>query len=282
MSSLIALTCSTICIFSDSRVQGKASLGKTLYKLIGAEFSSVLDIGDESDNFPLDSIRRKKFLFIDEFEVQRLKPQTEKIIKILAGFGLIRHRKKYHQGQDLQVRSKLLIVSNNFPAMSDASNAIFRRIIPIRFDKVISPAKQIKWFSETQSFDKEMPGILNWTIEGIKELDQMDRIAFELPQSCQDWRDELRSEANQVMRWVEENCVLHGADRCGATFTSLANLFEDYGKWALEEGINRNYVLSKEGLRKKLMQSYHDKLTPKSTGIARGFDGIVLRSKCSF
>lgn len=42
---------------------GKSILGKTLYKLIGAESSSVLDIGDESDNFPLDSIRGKKISF---------------------------------------------------------------------------------------------------------------------------------------------------------------------------------------------------------------------------
>ncbi len=259
---------------------GKSRFVSAIQRIIGFEFCANVDFGDERDSFPFDQILGKKLLIVDEFEVSRLSPEMEKNLKILGSFGPLRVKRKYKDAQSIRSKAKLIICSNNFPAISDASNAIFRRLMLIRFDNVISLANQIKWFSETNEFETELPGIINWCLEGLKRIESIGGAAFELPPQCVSWITDIKAEASQIIRWATDNCEFSSPDPL--MFTSTKILFENYNKWADEESIQRMYKLTRDGFSKKIKQAFYGKVIPHSNGNERGYLGISLKMKSIF
>ncbi|KAB2878980.1 hypothetical protein F9K33_10930 [bacterium] len=253
---------------------GKSTFAKTIHQLIGREQTAILDFGNERDNFSLSAIEGKKFLFVDEFEYPRLSPQAEGHIKSLASFGPVRVNQKYKNALEIYNRGRLIICSNNFPLISDASNALFRRLLLVKFEKTIPRDSQTKWFSDTNAFQKELPGIALWALEGLKEVEALGSAALALPDKVIEWIEEIKNDANPVMRWVQDCC-----DFVTDQKTPTEALYKSYSDWFIREGMHSQFRSSKNSFSKKLKQAFPSKIQSDTDGNSRGYKGITLKIK---
>ena len=122
---------------------------------------------------------------------------------------------------------KLVFALNNMPRVDDKTDAFFRRLIIIRFNKCFSELEQNK----NLKFEllEELDGILLWSLEGLERL--RERGYFSLPESVQDEIEEYKKDNNNVLLFVEDTCQL----KPESTITK-GYLYDSYSSWCLKNG----------------------------------------------
>ncbi|MBC8319891.1 MAG: DNA primase [Bacteroidetes bacterium] len=81
----------------------------------------------------------------------------------------IEARLPYGQPFILENYAKFIFNTNELPRDVEHSNAYFRRFLIIPFDVIIPENEQDKSLAY-KIIDKELPGVLNWVLEGLKRL----------------------------------------------------------------------------------------------------------------
>jgi len=175
--------------------------------------------------------------------------------------------------------AKLLVCSNNFPHVSDASNAIFRRLILVKFDRIIPTDLQKKWFGDTQGFRTELPGIINWALQAYGDVSSNGNDAFRLPTRCEEWIEEVKNYSNMIMAWAEECCDFDRVDMPIelASKTTIDELFSNYRQWCERIELNFKHRLNKITFSRKLYQSFYGKIEKGRTNYGRYVIGISLK-----
>jgi putative DNA primase/helicase len=92
----------------------------------------------------------------------------ESIIKQLTGGENISARFLHQEFFTFKPRFKIWWAFNHPPAISDMTNSIWRRIKIIPFNEVLPESEWDKKLAE-KLISHELPGILNWAIEGLKD-----------------------------------------------------------------------------------------------------------------
>lgn len=260
---------------------GKSKFGETVMLLVGEEKSAAIDISDEKDSFPLDMLAGKKFLFMDEWEVPHLTPQAEKMLKQLGSFGIIRMKKKFSDSQSVRNSAKLLVCSNNFPHVSDASNAIFRRLMPIYFGQIIPTALQDEFFAKTNGFRTELPGIINWALEEYDNVRHLGSEAFRLTDKMQRWINDIKSFSNHIMSWADDECEFDSQEvpEDAMHRTEAFELFKNYTAWCNKIELNSRNRLNMVTFGRKLSQSFYNRIGKKKDRLGRTeWIGIYLKN----
>ena len=120
--------------------------------------------------------------------------------------------------------------TNHMPHSRDFSDALFRRAVILEFPNKFDGAKRDVHL--TAKLMAEMPGIFNLALAGLSRL--IENRAFTPCSSSDDLTRQWRLEADQVAQFVEETCQ----PTPGESLTS-AFIYQQYGLWAGEAGINR-------------------------------------------
>ncbi len=255
---------------------GKSTLGKLITKLIGEQNTTTLSLLNVRSGFFLQKIIGKKLIIINELDESRLEVSTESVLKELTSFDTIGINRKFKEEIDYRNKAKILILSNNFPQMNDASGALFRRLILFEWNKKIDHASAIKWFEHTHEFKTELSGIFNWALEGYKTLLEQGTGCFlPKPTNCEKWAHDYRILSNQVMLFVEEYCEL---DPDAITYN--AEIYYFYNIWFTKENKRNQYRLDNSNFFKKLRQSYFGIITEgKKDTNGRKENGIKIKDE---
>jgi putative DNA primase/helicase len=121
---------------------------------------------------------------------------------------------------------RFLILSNELPNLHDASGAIMSRVLLFKMTRSFY-GKEDR--SLRQKLAGELPGILNWAIEGRKRLH--DRGHFVEPQSSRELVNDLSRIASPVDEFVSECCIV------GPEFSVAAKtLYANWKEWCHEHG----------------------------------------------
>lgn len=121
---------------------------------------------------------------------------------------------------------RFVILTNELPRLNNPSGALAGRLILLRMTR--------SWFGQentrlTDQLLKELPGILIWSIAGLKRLS--DRGHFVQPGKSVDLMQEMEDLASPIGAFVRECCVF------GATYeVFVRDLFERWKKWCDEKG----------------------------------------------
>ena len=97
---------------------------------------------------------------------------------------------------------KLVFAMNNLPRVDDKTNAFYRRLVILRFDREFSETEQNK--NLKHELVAELNGIFIWCLEGLKRL--RERGYFDITEKIQQEIDEYRKDNNNVIVFVEEEC----------------------------------------------------------------------------
>ncbi len=126
---------------------------------------------------------------------------NEHRVKNLTGGDRIAARDLYQSYSEFNPTHKLFLSTNYVPQIRGTDNGIWRRVRLIPFNAVI-PIADVEM--EPQ-FMAELPGILNWALEGYAMLQMY---GFKCPKIVSDAGSEHREANDVVKQFVESDCEL--------------------------------------------------------------------------
>jgi putative DNA primase/helicase len=133
--------------------------------------------------------------------------------------------------------------------VDDRSDAYFRRLIIIRFNKQFAEREQNKNLSEDLLLEAE--GILIWCLEGLKRLNARGR--FDEKGYLQKEIAEYRVENNNVILFVNEECALD----LDASI-QVGVLYANYVEWCKNNGC---HSLQKIRFGKEIKRQFKKEVT---------------------
>jgi putative DNA primase/helicase len=183
---------------------GKSVFLAVLEKLLGeyaihADFGTFLVQRNEKVRNDLAALAGARVITaIEAEEGGRLSMQ---VIKSWTGGDSITARFLFGENFTFRPQGKLWLAANNKPAIAERNYAAWRRVRLIPFTATIPEAERVKEYEKT--LYSELPGILNWALEGLKEyLDS----GLDAPKAVKDATAEYRQENDSLEQFIFECC----------------------------------------------------------------------------
>ena len=187
---------------STIMTRGKGNINNDIARLRGARFVATTET-DEGSRF------------------------NESEIKLITGGDMISARFLHKEYFDYRPQFTLWISGNHKPVPGD-SYSIWRRLILIPFDVRFSEDKQDK--NLTDKLRSELPGILNWAIDGC--LEWQDE-GLTTPKIILDATKEYQTEMDRINSWMEDCCSNNASNH---NSVKASDLYKSYKRWADDNG----------------------------------------------
>ncbi len=168
----------------------------------------------------------------------------------------IEARLPYGQPFILEKYAKLIFNTNELPRDVEYSNAYFRRFIIIPFNVVIPENKQDKNLA-SRIIDNELPGVLNWVLDGLKRLTANRK--FTESSIVSDQIAQYKNEADTSYLFLEDHSYFPDNDN---TFT-LKQLYDEYKVFCRDN----NYIAFSNRTFKKHLKTHGFETYKSKVGI---------------
>ena len=214
---------------------GKSVFLSVLGKLLGeyaehADFSTFLVQRNEKVRNDLASLAGARVITaIEAEEGGRLSMQ---VIKSWTGGDPVTARFLFGENFTFQPQGKLWLAANNKPAITERNHAAWRRVRLIPFTATIPEAERVKEYEKT--LYSELPGILNWALEGLKEYIEN---GLDAPKAVTDATAEYRQENDSLEQFISECCEVEKLKACKNSdlYCQYANFCRMSGLTALSQ-----------------------------------------------
>jgi putative DNA primase/helicase len=150
---------------------------------------------------------------------------TKDIVKNLISGEPIQACLKYQNAFTMENYAKLAFNCNELPKDFDHSNAYFRRLLIIPFRVTIPEHEQDKTLAN-KIIEKELAGVFNWIIDGLKRLLKAER--FTNSDIVKNTLEGYKRESDSVACFVDEHSQIVGF--------SLKSIYADYRSYCLDCG----------------------------------------------
>lgn len=152
-------------IFFGMGANGKSLFTRILGKLVGRDSVSTLNLSTITRQFGLTGLVGKKVNFIDEISGNYFESN---VIKGLISGERISAEVKYRpEPLEFTPTAKLIFSVNELPKINDTTPGLYRRFIIVPFDRSFESRPDLQL---EEKLTNELPGILNWAVEGLKSL----------------------------------------------------------------------------------------------------------------
>ena len=254
---------------------GKSVFVNTIQDMLGdysmqTPVSTIMTRGKGSINNDIARLRGARFVNTTETEEGSRFNESE--VKLITGGDMISARFLHQEHFEYRPQFTLWISGNHKPVPGD-SYSIWRRLILIPFDIRFSEDKQDK--NLASKLRAELPGILNWAIEGC--LEWQDE-GLTTPKVILDATKEYQTEMDRINSWMEDCCIdkpsNHNSTKASDLYESYKNWADNNGEWRMNQRI-LGTKLAERGLQKrresrgwvyrgiKLNDSYNDQYNGK-------------------
>ena len=176
---------------------------------------------------PNDIARLRGARFVWAAENDRGVRLAESLIKEMTGGDRMAARFLHGEFFEFMPTFKIWFATNHKPTIRGDA-AIWRRLKLVPFDYTIPKDRQIMRHEVMAMFKSELPGILNWAVEGCLEW---QRDGLGVPDEVIKATREYETEQDTFSMFLEEKCVRAP----NARVLSLA-LYREYKVWAEEHG----------------------------------------------
>jgi putative DNA primase/helicase len=154
---------------------------------------------------------------------------SESLIKAITGGDKIVVRGLYRDPFEFSPTFKIVVLSNVLPRIQGTDFGIWRRLVLLSFDQVITKGEQRSKADFTEELMKEATGILRWLLDGF--LLYQER-GLDIPASVRAETERYRADNNPVGLFLETAIVPEDGARVAAT-----RLFTAYEKWCQANAI---------------------------------------------
>lgn len=161
----------------------------------------------------------------------------------------------------------VVMPTNHKPIIKGDDYGIWRRIMLVPFTRNYDDDPTVKKdVHRSAKLMKELPGILNWIVQGALAYQKM---GLKPPKAVVDAKREYRKEMDLLEEWLETCCVVSPEQEASAE-----DLFQSWKGYAERNGVLR-MLPSKNHLSRKLVGRFEKKLLGKRK--ISGFAGVGLR-----
>lgn len=209
---------------------GKTQFLNTLGELYG-DYGGVCSTATlyskrDAGGIPNDLAAQRGKRFVSATEGQEHRRLDEAAVKRVTGGDPVRARFLNKEWFDYFPEFKVWFGTNYRPIIKGTDDAIWNRIRLVPFKMKIPKEDQIKDY--WRELIKELPGILNWALEGCKRW-QTD--GLKQPKEVQQATSEYRSDEDIAANFVKDAMI---TDRKAVTRTS--EIYKRYQEWCKETG----------------------------------------------
>jgi len=241
-------------IFYGEGRNGKSVMLDLLEMLVGSQNVASVMMSDLKDQNMRAQLYQKWVNVVAETPTKRA-IEADLVKKIVSG-DLISARRVYQPVMDFRPFAKHFISANILPQIDEQTEAMRRRImvIPFNHDFRDDPSKQPKP-ELLAAFQREMPGILNWAVEGLRRLKGRNWNLYPSP-AIEDATREYLESSNSVKRFLKERCVHTGKEKDRWVYSEFYREYftfcedtklEAIGPKKLRKELERQGVIVKEG-----------------------------------
>lgn len=215
---------------------GKGTIARILEKLIGKENAVGSTLKSLGTNFGLQPLIDKSLCVIGD---AHLDPRggseiVARLLMITGGDTMTIDRKNRAQWSG-KMGARVMILANKAPSFQDASGAIVGRWITVNFGVSFLGREDPTLEGR---LEKELPGIFNWALDGLKRLNERGR--FIQPSSSARIIESQMEAASPVRAFVAERCAL-GAQE----WITKEALFSLWRSWCFEQNQTNVGTLAK-------------------------------------
>jgi putative DNA primase/helicase len=232
-------------IFYGSGANSKSTILGAMLNLLGPDYGLKIPPGLLVERFgqqhptELASLYGKRFVVdIESAEGARL---NETLVKNLTGGDMITARRMREDFWSFDPTFKIVLSTNNKPAIKETTNAIWRRIKLVPFLVSIPLAEQDKKFPS--KLRTELSGILNWCIAGCLDW---QRNGLQVPPEVEVATEEYQREQDILGQFIAAECnVINDA----SVSSGSAELYTRYRRFT--EGLGES-PMSQNGFGKAM------------------------------
>lgn len=164
-------------------------------------------------------LRGARFAYCSETTEGRMLDDAR--VKELSGGDTITARPLYSSEISFSPTHKLLMVGNHKPIITDNSEGMWRRMVLVPFNHVITDQEVDPKLQ--QKLRNEAAGILNWAISGVGAW---VKSGLEVPNQLLGATKEYRDDQDVLNQWLMECCDI------GSTFKTPASiLYQSFDNW---------------------------------------------------
>lgn len=211
---------------------GKGTIARVLTALVGPANVCAPTLASLSENFGLAPLIDLRLAIISDARLSGRADQhaiAERLLSI-SGEDALTIDRKHLPAWTGRLSTRFLILTNELPRLADVSGALASRFVVLRLVESFIGREVLDL---TDKLLVELPGILNWSLDGLRRLNEAGR--FTQPQSSDDAIESLADLASPVGAFVRERCEV-------GPYLSVdcKELFAEYKVWGEEQGRNRH------------------------------------------
>lgn len=263
-------------IFEGNGANGKSVVCTIMEAMLGGD-GNVSHVGLENfrmdRTFPLYAMVGKLANIVEELN-ESSKTQEGVIKSIVTGSGMTIERKNV-DAFNFRPRLRLTFATNVLPHFVDKSSGIWRRLLLIRFEQTVPEDKRNPDFLNPEFWAPEMPGILNWAIEGLKRSKLRGRILES--KKMREWAARFETDMNPHREFIEGNYVVSSA--APPVAIPKADVYSAYREWMQENGYDS--ALGPVNFNREIRRAFpavEEVMTRKSDGVAaKAWQGIEAK-----
>ncbi|MFF2641047.1 phage/plasmid primase, P4 family [Streptomyces niveus] len=249
---------------------GKGTIARVLKELVGKDNLAGPTLAGLGSNFGLSTLVGKPLAVISDARLSgKDGGQVVERLLTISGEDTIDIDRKYRQPWTGKLPTRLMVLTNELPHFGDSSGVIARRFIVLNMT--------VSWLGKedstlTDRLTAEMPGIINWALEGLARLGRTGRITE--PAASRETVISMQDIASPTSAFVRERCTTGPA--CSVPVDVLWNIWRE---WAEDNGVKA--VGTKQLFGRNLL-SVVPQLTlarpRESGGRVRTYSGLGLRA----
>ena len=208
---------------------GKGTITRILSRLIGESNVAGPTLNDlANDRFALEGLIGRPLMVIDDARITRMTDTgliAERLLSI-SGEARLTVPRKFLSAWHGRLPTRVILQSNELPRIADASGALAGRFLLLNMERSF-------FGHEDRTLDlklkPELPGILNWAIEGWRRL--QDRGRFAEPETSAGLVEEFTELASPISIFAAD-CLVIGPDE----EDSATNLYQAWVAWCVATG----------------------------------------------
>ena len=222
-------------IFVGPKRSGKGTIARVLRGLLGAHNCAGPTLGQLGRQFGLQGLIGKSAAIISDARLggaSDIQAISENLLRI-TGEDFVSVDRKGIPDWGGKLSTRFILMTNILPGIVDGGGAIGSRFIVLNFQRSFFGHEDL---GLTDKLLSELPGILNWALEGLAALQAQGR--FLQPSSGQSAVDDLIRKTTPLVGFMKDVLV-----RGENLWVAKDDLYSAYLTWCRDEGLK--FMLSK-------------------------------------
>lgn len=249
---------------------GKGTIGRILTALVGADNVCNPTLASLGNNFGLEPLIGKMVALIGDARLGGRADQSaiaERLLSISGEDGITVDR-KHRPAWTGRLSTRFIVSTNELPRVNDASGALASRFLIMCLTKSFYGHEDHGLYARLHN---ELPGILNWAIEGWRRLNK--RGHFVQPNSSRQAMEDLEALGSPVSAFIRDRCDVDPGKEA-----DIKVLYDAWRAWCEDQG--RDYKGNVQNFGREMKAALPmlvQRQRPPSQRRHRYYEGIGLR-----